>query len=470
MKKQHVWVLGILLLAVVLLAFLGFFKSREGFQSAGQSAQPAWITSTAQTVPNVSLTGYDMTNISITNATFVERVNTTTIENEVQRSTSLESDRSTFILAILDGRRLKMVPLTFTKDTATGAVSVRYGSSQAGYYEYPASATIPTALTDSEIRLRWTGTKTEVELLSGNAGTGYGIKGLQVSIVRSSGSGSSSGSSSGASTGATASVNLSDVIRCPPAYTFFNGPNGDSMCCKGKVNPYTHRCEGADEVRNNICALSATVPDPRALFKGDMLPNCRSLVTQQLNAGSTNTCPASLPNFAKESETAEKCCKNPVQIAGETGFSCSAEDLKSTENYCVAKGVPKINPTDSKTERMCNETRMLDAAACPVDATGKTVFQNVTYTMGDREAKRYDIADLKGLALPTCYRLNEVCIPESVITYAKARGAFTEYDPKTWEYSCAVWSRKNRGEIVPGTVKGYLTVPQGGSSASTSTS
>lgn len=248
-----------------------------------------------------------------------------------------------------------------------------------------------------------------------------------------------------------------DIMRCPPGYTFFNGPSGDSMCCKGTVNPYTHQCEGAETARNSMCALSASVADPRRTFKGEMLPDCRNVIAQQVSEGAASFCPPSLPHFAKESETEEKCCKNPVVIAGETGFACGSADKASTANYCIAKGTPNINPADGKQERLCSEATMLETATCPKDITGKRVFQNVNYVMGDREAARYDIADLKGLTLPTCFRLNEVCIPETAITYAKSRGAFTEYDPATWEYSCAVWSRKNRGEMVPGLVKGYLT-------------
>ena len=248
----------------------------------------------------------------------------------------------------------------------------------------------------------------------------------------------------------------SQLFRCPPGYSFFNGPNGTSMCCKGTVNPYTHQCIGADTVRNYLCTFSANEKDPRPAFKGDMIPECRTVTTQAM-ANASKACPTSLPHSAKESDTAEKCCKNPVQIYGDTGFTCSTEDLKDTANYCVAKGTPAINRTTGKMERLCDEAYMVDTAVCPSDALGKPVFQNVAYVMGDREAIRYDIADLKGLTLPTCYRLNESCIPETAITYAKSRGAFTEYDPKTWEYSCTVWSKRNRGEIVPGEVKGYLT-------------
>jgi hypothetical protein len=246
------------------------------------------------------------------------------------------------------------------------------------------------------------------------------------------------------------------LIRCPPGYTFFNGPDGTSMCCKGTVNPYTHQCIGAETVRNYLCTFSANEKDPRPAFKGDTIPECRDVTTRETVSGS-QACPSTLPYFAKESDASEKCCKNPVQLYGDTNFTCTADDMKDTANYCVAKGTPALNKTTGKMERLCNEAQMVETAICPKDGTGKTVFQSVTYTMGDREANQYDVADLKGLTIPTCYRLNEACIPETAIAYAKSRGAFTEYDPKTWEYSCAVWSKRNRGEMIPGEVKGYLS-------------
>jgi hypothetical protein len=227
------------------------------------------------------------------------------------------------------------------------------------------------------------------------------------------------------------------------------------MCCNGIINPYTHTCEGVETTKDGICAFGTNVPDPRTKYEGEKLDDCARLIAKTITQ--SDVCTKSLPYFAKVDSETEKCCKNPVQLYGETGFACSDADSKSTDSYCLVKGTPVINPTDGKQEKMCDETKVIDTATCPTDVLGKKVFQNVTYSLGTREATRYDIADLAGVTIPTCYRLNEVCIPETAITYAQNRGAFTEYDPKTWEYSCSVWSRRNRGELVPGEVKGYLT-------------
>lgn len=252
--------------------------------------------------------------------------------------------------------------------------------------------------------------------------------------------------------------NVSALIRCPPGYTFFNGPDGASLCCKGSVNPYTHTCEGADSVKTNLCAFTTSTPDPRPAFKGTVLRSCQEITQTQLT-NIKGTCPSSLPHFAPKDDANQMCCKNPVELAGESGFACSSADLKDTTQYCIVdgKGTPTVNATDGKMEKLCSEGTLVETTTCPKDSLGRQVFQGVNYILGAREAQHYDIADLEGLAIPTCFRLNEVCIPEEAIAYAQRRGAFTEFDANTWEYSCAVWKKKDRGEEVEEEVRGYIS-------------
>jgi hypothetical protein len=234
------------------------------------------------------------------------------------------------------------------------------------------------------------------------------------------------------------------------------------MCCKGgTINPYTHTCEGVEKVKDNLCAFGLNVPDPRRQFAGTFLGDC-SMIGTRTAFYESSACPTSLPYFAKEDEENQKCCKNPTQLYGDTGFSCSDSDMEDTTKYCILKGVPTGD------EVMCDEAVVNENAACPTDVTGKQVFQNISYTMGDREVKRYDISSLKGKLIPTCFRMNEVCIPEAAIKYAQKLGAYGEYNADTWEYSCNVWAKKNRGELV-NSVKGYLDVPMGASASLTTT-
>ncbi len=474
MKTHHLWVLGTLLLGIGLLALLGFFKSREGFSVA--VSQDIYVTGSPQKISGIDLTGYTVDNNLRIGGTFVERARdqttpkTFTVVRAVKDTDSNIPGR--FILAAKDGIYLKMVPVQFTK-TSTGAVQAAYhendltntGSKYFEYTDASGSNPMPASLTDTIVREKWnTGSpnpllyKTTPADFSFNVegSIGYGIKNITVELVKVIPDGKT------AADMATQNPNTinpaTQLIRCPTGYKFFNGPNGDSMCCKGTINPYTHMCEGVEgkDDQNKLCAFKKNVPDPRKKFSGQTLIDCRKLITIAAQMDST-ACPTSLPYFAREDDSTAKCCKNPIQLFGDTGFTCSDADLEDTSKYCIAEGTAGTNLKDKKTEKYCSGARMMDTAACPTDVTGEEVFQAVTYTMGKREAERYDNSELIGEKLPACFRLNEVCLPESAIRYAQALGAYSEYDPETWEYSCNVWSRKNRGEMVTGLKQGYLT-------------
>ncbi len=475
MKTHHLWVLGTLLLGIGLLALLGFFKSWEGFRVA--VGVDIYVTGEAQTISGIDLTGYTVDNLRI-GGTLVERARDQTTPRTFSVVRAVKDTDSNipgrFILAAKDGIYLKMVPVQFTK-TSTGAVQASYRSADltntgSKYFEYTDAAgsnPMPASLTDTIVREKWnTGSpnpllyKTAATDFSSNvAGSiGYGIKNLTVELVKVIPDGKS------AADMATQNPNTinpaNQLIRCPTGYKFFNGPNGDSMCCasSGTINPYTHMCEGVEgsNDKDKLCAFKKNVPDPRKKFSGQTLKDCRDLITIAAQMEST-ACPTSLPYFAREDDSTAKCCKNPIQLFGDTGFTCSDADLEDTSKYCIAQGTAGTNLKDKKMEKYCSGARMMDTAACPTDVTGKEVFQTVTYTMGEREAKRYDNAELNGEKLPACFRLNEVCLPESAIRYAQALGAYSEYDPETWEYSCNVWSKKNSGEMVTGLKQGYLT-------------
>ncbi len=446
MKTHHLWVLGVLLLAIGLLAFLGFFKSQEGF-----TTPDVYFTTTDKEIPNINMTGYGFKNLQI-NGTFVKHPATgadTTVP--IARAVELDATANDgqFILAILDGRYVKMVLVQFTKDSNT-RLNAKLRS--AGYYVYPDGTTVPTVLTDTIVRDVWARKTADIALYSGTSITteGYGIKNISVRIVREIPAGKTASDVVLAANANTVNP-AKDMIRCPTGYTFFNGPNGDSMCCNGTINPYTHMCEGVEIVKESLCAFGTDVPDPRREFAGEFLGDC-SDIGKRSTLFESSACPTTLPYYAKETEETQKCCKNPTQLFGDTGFTCSDADLADTAKYCILRGVPVGD------EVMCDEATVNETAACPTDVTGKQVFQNISYIMGDREANRYDISSLKGKQIPACFRMNEVCIPEAAIQYAQKQGAYTEYDADTWEYSCNVWAKKNRGDLV-NSVKGYLDVP-----------
>lgn len=245
----------------------------------------------------------------------------------------------------------------------------------------------------------------------------------------------------------------SQLIRCPTGYKFFNSPNGDSMCCKGAINPYTHTCDAV--ATDGICAFSE-VPD-RRLGRTGNYPLCSTLIATEMTSSASQFCPTSLPHYAKESDDAAKCCKNPVQMAGTTGFKCSAEDLKDTAQYCIVKGTPVRNTTDDKDEKMCDEAVMIDTTSCPT--VGGVTLQKVDYVMGTREATKYANNSLVGRTIPACFGIDKTCIPTSSIQYAQKLGAFTDYDPAKWEYSCEVLGKTAGGAMVQGMQRGYLGTP-----------
>lgn len=62
--------------------------------------------------------------------------------------------------------------------------------------------------------------------------------------------------------------------HCPTDYTFFNDSKGDSFCCAGTVNPYTHVCTATEP--SALCAFADNAEDPRG---GRIpLPRCADLM------------------------------------------------------------------------------------------------------------------------------------------------------------------------------------------------
>lgn len=239
---------------------------------------------------------------------------------------------------------------------------------------------------------------------------------------------------------------LFGIVRCPVGFTPFHSPAGDSLCCKGSINPYTHQCSSS--ALDALCSMTPKVKDPRNPKR--TLPLCSTLMKTTLDIASLQSCPSSLPNYALESDDAAKCCKNPVVIKGQ-GFGCSTEDLRDKTNYCIVKGPIQTG------EQRCDALAAFDDAACPKDSSNRELFQKVSYQLGEREADYYKIPDLKNVSIPVCFRLNESCIPTSALTYAQTRGAYGEYSPATWEYACENWEKRNiKRELANNTVRGYM--------------
>jgi hypothetical protein len=210
--------------------------------------------------------------------------------------------------------------------------------------------------------------------------------------------------------------------RCPVNFNFFNDRRGDSFCCRGAINPYTHTCEAADE--QALCAFRPNMPDPRNRHR--TLPLCSSTITTN-HTTQQQACPASLPNYA----SIGKCCLNNPDL---DDYDCMPSDNMDKQKYCKLKG--PLAPG----EQLCSQINMMKSAtsSCPAQ-----IPQVIMYKTGAAEVAAY--GDKAGnLSIPTCFGMNEVCIPDNVIEYyQKNNGLYRDKNIPKWAYSCSGWSTVN---------------------------
>ena len=163
-----------------------------------------------------------------------------------------------------------------------------------------------------------------------------------------------------------------------------------------------------------------SVPVQRA----NIIPLCGTLI-ENTHTQNQSMCPSTLPNYAMVG----KCCQHNPDT---DGFDCIPSDNADTNKYCKVMG--PLNPG----EHLCAETAMLDKATCP-----KQIPQKTTYTTGQKEAAVYG-ANTGGLAVPVCFGMNDVCIPDSAISYYQStKGLYKGKDIENWSYSCSGWENTN---------------------------
>ena len=220
-----------------------------------------------------------------------------------------------------------------------------------------------------------------------------------------------------------ASPPVLDTPRCPTGgYNFFADRLGQSFCCRGKINPYTHTCEaqGGDD----LCAFSPNINDPRN--KHRILPLCSNMIVNNHNT-QQSSCPDTLSNYA----SIDKCCANNPDL---DGFDCVREDNADFKKYC------KLNGPLKPGEQLCSTVGMIQQASmsCPPQ-----IPQGVMYITGEKEKAAYGPA-AAGLPVPTCFGMNSVCIPDLVIDYyQKNKGLYKDKDIPKWAYSCSGWNTVN---------------------------
>lgn len=166
---------------------------------------------------------------------------------------------------------------------------------------------------------------------------------------------------------------FSDAPRCPGGFRFFNDQKGDSMCCKGTVDPQTHMCSGKKEL--DICAFVPGVTDPRNPKKGK-ITLCSDLLSRMQADAEREFCPRSHPHHASNG----KCCANPSDpVTGD----CTPGDLQRQEGYCLTTAerkesdrgyqvygdelITRVGGRESslgKAEQLCLNLRNKEAATC----------------------------------------------------------------------------------------------------------
>jgi len=209
--------------------------------------------------------------------------------------------------------------------------------------------------------------------------------------------------------------------RCPDtSYTFFTDRLGDSFCCRGNVNAFTHTCSAGDD--NGMCAFRPGMPDPRNRHR--ILPLCSSLITDN-HLQQQASCPGSLPNYA----SIGKCCLSNPDL---DDYDCMPSDNKDFKRYCKIKG--PLLPG----EQLCSNVNMMETVQCP-----SQIPDMITYKTGKREADAYGAA-ASGVNVPVCLGMDNICIPDSAITNLQSSvGLYKDKNIATWAYSCSAWDTVN---------------------------
>jgi hypothetical protein len=209
-----------------------------------------------------------------------------------------------------------------------------------------------------------------------------------------------------------------DTPKCPVGFKFFNDSKGESFCCGGAINRYSHTClaKGNDA----LCAFKPGVPNPNG---SGTVPLCSSLIRSNHATAQASNCPEGLPNYA----SIGKCCYNPSDL---DGYDCSKSDNADVSKYCKIAG--PLQPG----EQLCSAIRMSEKADCPAG------LSKINYTLGQRESTKYG-KDANGINIPVCFGMDQTCIPDNVVSELQKRGIYGDKTRESWKYACSGWEKIN---------------------------
>jgi hypothetical protein len=201
--------------------------------------------------------------------------------------------------------------------------------------------------------------------------------------------------------------------RCPPGYKFFTDKTGESFCCNGTVNPYSHACSG------NMCAMTPGAVDPRTKKP---LPYCRDIMKQMWDAAESQ-CPKSFPNYSLNN----KCCATG---SIQDGAQCSAENVKDGA-FCT------LDDNATTGEKLCSVERLKEKVKCPQG------LKSVVTPLSATDVQKYPTA--RGKSMIRCMDSFSSCFADESIKQLQSTGVFTNQDDslKLNEASCSKWDRLN---------------------------
>jgi hypothetical protein len=220
---------------------------------------------------------------------------------------------------------------------------------------------------------------------------------------------------------------------CPSGYTFYTDPVGESLCCRGTINPFTHTCSvsatapTAADPYGGVCAFRPGVPSS----SGTPLPLCATVADAMQTSNNTEKCPPSLPNYVAVTPSGtttllESCCKTGPNAEG---TDCTPTDI-TAKTFC------RINPTATFQGTKCELVKLSDqSGGCPAG------LQKATYTMGPTEINKN--AALAGVSVPACMGMERSCFPDNVAQHFRDKSLFSTIpsDPTKWVYSCSGYNK-----------------------------
>ncbi len=201
--------------------------------------------------------------------------------------------------------------------------------------------------------------------------------------------------------------------RCPPGYKFFTDKTGESYCCKGSVNPYSHACSGV------LCSLRPDATDPSTKKP---MPFCGD-VMKQLWDTAESQCPKTYPNYALNG----KCCASG---SVQDGAMCSAEDTKDNA-FCTLDDYSRTG------EKLCSTERLKENVKCPQG------MKSIVTPLSASDIQKYPAA--RGKSMIRCMDSFSSCFADESIKNLQAAGVFTDQGDslKLHEASCSKWDTTN---------------------------